>query len=138
MLKNCIFLILLLFTMPSFGQLNGNEILGKWITEEKNAIFECYKNNGKYFAKLIWYKPFDEKTEGRKIDPIENTKYLNMLVMKDFVFDTNEWNNGLIVDVYENKSYTSFIKLIKPARIKITGYVFFRWLSRSLILNRYP
>lgn len=125
-----------LFSNSVYSQLNGNEIVGKWITEEENAIFDCYFSNGKYYAKVVWYKPFDEKIEGRKIDSKENTMYLNKIVMQDFVFDKTEWNNGRIIDLASNKTYTSYIKIIKPTQIKVTGYIFFRWLSQTITLKK--
>ena len=56
--------------------------------------------------------------------------------MKDFVFDKNEWNSGEINDLYKNKNYRAFVKLNKKNQLEVTGYILFRWLSQTLVLNK--
>ncbi len=129
-------IILVLLNFFGFSQSNADDILGNWISAEKNIIVGCYKINQKYYGKVLWYRPFDAKTEARSIAIDENTKYLNKLVMQEFIFDKNEWNNGKIIDLTSNKTYTSFIKINEKSQLKVTGFVLFRWLSNSLIFEK--
>jgi uncharacterized protein (DUF2147 family) len=118
------------------AQTTPDAIVGDWMTNERNAAIRVFKNHDKYYGKLLWYAPFSEQDEGRKIDPAENSKYLNKMVMKDFVFDKNEWNSGEINDLYKGKNYKAFLKLNKKNQLEVTGYILFRWLSQTLILNK--
>jgi uncharacterized protein (DUF2147 family) len=129
--------LLLCISQFSLAQNDGDRIIGTWITQEKNAIFNCYKIGNKYYGKLIWYKPFDpETTKRKKYGSDVNTKFLNKVIMKDFVYEDDEWNSGKIMDLANEKTYSSFVKMTKQNEIKITGFVIFRWLSQSLVLEK--
>jgi uncharacterized protein (DUF2147 family) len=129
-------LFLGLITHEISAQIMPDAIVGDWITSEQNATIRVFKHHNKYYGKLLWYAPFNEKDEGRKIDPSENSKYLNKMVMKDFVFDKNEWNSGEINDLYKGKNYKAFVKLNKKNQLEVTGYILFRWLSQTMVLNK--
>ncbi|MDZ7897962.1 MAG: DUF2147 domain-containing protein [Arcicella sp.] len=106
------FLLLLgLISYKISAQTTPDAIVGDWITSEQNATIRVFKNHDKYYGKLLWYAPFNEKDEGRKIDPSENSKFLNKMVMKDFVFDKSEWNSGEINDLYKGKNYKAFSEI---------------------------
>lgn len=118
------------------AQQKADEIVGDWITSDKNAIIRCFKNGNHYFGKVLWYRPFDAKEEGHPINPIDNTRFLNTLCMKNFTFKTNEWSGGEIIDAYHNKSFTAFAKINENKKLEVTGYILFRWLSQTLTLER--
>ena len=128
--------ILVLISYEIFSQNTSDAIVGDWITKEQNATIRIFKHQEKYYGKLLWYAPFNEKDEGRKIDPSENSKYLNKMVMKDFTFDKNEWNGGEINDLHKGKNYKAFVKLNPKNQLEVTGYILFRWLSQTMILNK--
>jgi uncharacterized protein (DUF2147 family) len=131
------FLVVLgLMSYTISAQTTPDAIVGDWMTNERNATIRVFKNHDKYYGKLLWYAPFNEQDEGRKIDPTENSKYLNKMVMKDFIFDKNEWNGGEISDLYKGKNYKAFLRLNKKNQLEVTGYILFRWLSQTLILNK--
>jgi uncharacterized protein (DUF2147 family) len=118
------------------AQITPDAIVGDWMTIERNATIRVFKNHDKYYGKLLWYAPFNEQDEGRKIDHSENSKYLNKMVMKDFVFDKKEWNGGEINDLHKGKNYKAFLKLNHKNQLEVTGYILFRWLSQTLVLNK--
>ena len=49
-----------------YAQANPDAILGIWFNEEKDAKIKVYKENGKFFGKIVWHKtgedisPYDE------------------------------------------------------------------------------
>ena len=132
-----LFLLFLgLISHKIIAQTVPDAIVGDWMTKEQNATIRIFKHQEKYYGKLLWYAPFNEKDEGRKIDPSENSKYLNKMVMKDFTFDKNEWNGGEINDLHKGKNYKAFVKLNPKNQLEVTGYILFRWLSQTMILNK--
>jgi hypothetical protein len=51
------FLFVQVFT--SFAQ---HQIIGKWLTQESDAIIEITEKQGKFFGKIVWLKePNDKK-----------------------------------------------------------------------------
>lgn len=137
-MKLILIAILLVTKTFLFSQVTADEIIGNWRSIERNVIVQCFKINQKYYGKVLWYKPFDAKTENRPIAKDENTKYLEKVVMKDFQFANTEWNSGKIIDITTNKTYTSFVKINEKNQLKVTGFVLFRWLSQSLIFEKLP
>ncbi len=137
-MKLALITIILIAKTTLFSQSTADQIIGNWRSIEKNVIVKCFKVNQKYYGKVLWYKPFDAKAENRPIAKDENIKYLDKVVMKDFLFDNTEWNSGKIIDITSNKTYTSFVKINEKNQLKVTGFVLFRWLSQSLIFEKLP
>jgi len=128
--------LLLNICQASLAQSKPDAIIGDWITTDRNAIIRCYKDGNKYFGKVLWYEAFKEEEEGHSIDPADNTRFLNTICMKDFVFDKNEWAGGRIIDAYHNKSYSAFARFNDKQQLEVTGYILFRWLSQTMILEK--
>ena len=42
---------------------NSDQILGRWISAEKNLIVEITRNNSNYSAKIVWFDDSDDKTK---------------------------------------------------------------------------
>lgn len=128
--------LLIHICQASLAQTNANAIVGDWITSERNAIIRCYKDGNRYFGKVLWYDAFKEEEEGHPIDPADNTRFLNTICMKDFVFDKDEWSGGRIIDAYHRKSYSAFARFNDKQQLEVTGYILFRWLSQTMTLER--
>jgi uncharacterized protein (DUF2147 family) len=62
---------------------------------------------------------------------------LVILLMKDFIFQDNEWSKGKIYQLKTCKTYDAFIKLRNDDALEVTGYVFFRFLSETITFKRY-
>ena len=109
---------------------SGDMLIGDWTDSKKEIVITCFKKDGKYYAKPKWIENLEHP--GNPL-PKEERCWLNILVMKDFEFDSgeNEWSNGTIHDPKTNKTYTAFISYIDKNRITITGFVWFRFLSES-------
>ena len=128
--------LLLNICHTSLAQTKADAIVGDWITTERNAIIRCYKEGNRYFGKVLWYDAFKEEEEGHPIDPIDNTRFLNTIFMKNFVFDKNEWSGGRIIDAYHDKSYSAFARFNDKQQLEVTGYILFRWLSQTMTLEK--
>ena len=127
-------IILLFFCNICQSQtVNADLIVGDWMDEKKEVLVRCYKENGKYYGKTIWVENLKER--GKPL-PANEQHWINMVVMKDFVFDKDEWNNGKIYVPKTDKTYTAYVKAISNNIIKVTGFVWFRFLSESQIFIR--
>ena len=117
----------------AFSQ-SGDEILGRWFTDDKGAQVEIYKEtNGegeaRYFGKLVWFEaPVYEKgdpDEGQPVRDRENpdeskrdTPLMNYVILKDFSHtDDAEWSDGTIYDPEVGKTYKCTIKLVNDSAL---------------------
>ncbi|MFM2225633.1 MAG: hypothetical protein RJA07_1835 [Bacteroidota bacterium] len=121
----------ILFAQP----LSADLILGRWINTNKDLIVECFKQGDKYFAKIVWFHVYPN--DPNDMVEIPESTWLNTVVMKDFVFDTNEWNSGTIKNLRNGKTYTAYIQMGCDNSLIVTGYVGFRFLSSTIIFTKY-
>jgi uncharacterized protein (DUF2147 family) len=108
-------------------------ILGNWIDQNNEVIVNIYKVNNKYFGKTLWIQ--NRSHPGQPLIK-EEQHWIGMVVMKDFVWQSNEWTNGIIFQPRENQTYSAFITPINQNSIKVTGFVWFRFLSQSVMFRR--
>lgn len=138
------FLMILLLTMWSgmtaFAQTHkADDIVGTWLNQEATGKITLYKENGKYFGKLVWLREPTDKVTGLPRTDIENpdeklkTRPLIGLVnMKDFSFDgKEEWSGGTIYDPKNGKTYKCYIQFESPTKLKVRGYVGVSMLGRN-------
>ena len=131
-----IFLLLgfVLFGLDGIAQsTHGDFIIGDWVNSSNEIKVHCYKENGKYYARTLWIE--NQEAPGTSLPP-EEQHWINMVVMKDFEFDNEEWANGTIYQPKTDKTYTAFIQMPDYNTLTVTGFVFFRWLCESETFHR--
>lgn len=115
------------------AQSKGDQLIGKWMDSKHQMLVNCYKENGKYFGKVLWVENLKEP--GKPL-PKERQHWINMVAMKNFVYKNNEWINGTIYQPQTDNTYSAYITAIDFNTIKITGYVWLRVFSESEIFVR--
>ncbi len=117
-------LMLLLVGPLAFAQAKGDAILGTWLSGKKDTRFEIFRQNGKYFGKILWgsgsatkdIKNPDSKLRGRDV--------VGLVILNDLVFDgDNVWDDGTIYDPREGKTYSCKVSLKSPDQLNMRGYV---------------
>jgi uncharacterized protein (DUF2147 family) len=84
----------------------ADDIIGTWLNQEATGKITLYKENGKYFGKLVWLREPNDKVSGLPRTDVENpdaklksTPLIGLVNMKDFTFDgKDEWSGGTIYD----------------------------------------
>lgn len=117
----------------------ADDILGTWLNEEATGKVTLYKENGKYFGKLVWLREPNSKATGLPRTDIKNpddnlkkTPLIGMINMKNFSFDGDvEWSGGTIYDPKNGKTYKCNIQFETPTKLKIRGYVGVSMLGRN-------
>ena len=138
------FLLILTMTMWSgiaaIGQSHkADDILGFWLNQEATGKIELYKENGKFFGKLVWLREPNDKITGLprtdKENPDEKLKsipLIGLVNMKNFTFDgPDEWSGGTIYDPKNGKTYKCFIRFESANKLKIRGYMGVSILGRN-------
>jgi uncharacterized protein (DUF2147 family) len=115
---------------------SADQILGDWISPEKDLIVRCYKENNLYYSKVVWFKRYYDDSPD---DPngLPEDKWLNSVIMNSFSYANNEWADGEIYNLKNGKKYSAYIKLNNENKLKVVGYVFFRMFSESVFFTRY-
>lgn len=121
-----IFIILFFSTF-----VNAQTIVGKWKTiDEKSlkemAVVEIYKQDNKYFAKLIEILNVN-KSHSSCPDcsaKIKNKSLLGKIIVKDLQLDKeeNQYSSGTLIDPFSDKNYSCIIKNIDKNKIKVRAY----------------
>jgi len=114
----------------------ADKLIGNWISPEKDLIVQCYKQNNKYYGKIIWFKEYFDNTPDNP-DALPESQWKSTVVMKDFIYQDNEWSNGKILQLKTCKTYDAFIKIQNENTLQVTGFVFFRFLSETITFSRY-
>jgi len=139
-------LTLLLFFSALF--LSGNllaqdykadDILGIWFNEEKDAKVEIYKENGKYYGKIIWLNEPNEPATGLpKLDDenedesLQNRPVMGLLLVRDFVYeDDGLWEDGEIYDPKKGSTYSCYMKMESREKLKVRGYIGISLIGRT-------
>lgn len=101
-----------------------NDIIGVWMPSEGTSYIRIFKEKGKerYHGKVVWLKePNDEKGQP-KTDP-EGKAILNMLNLRNFVFEDGEWVDGTIYDPKGGSTYYCTIEMKNEDKLEVRGSV---------------
>jgi uncharacterized protein (DUF2147 family) len=117
----------------------ADDILGTWLNQEATGKITLYKENGKYFGKLVWLRqPTDKATGLPRTDrenpdaKLKSTPLIGMVNMKNFTFDgSEEWSGGTIYDPKNGKTYKCYIRFEEQNKLKIRGYIGVSLLGRN-------
>lgn len=124
-MQKIIIILFLFLVTKTFAQ---NQIVSKWLSEDKEGITEIYEQNGKFYGKITWLKkPNDEKgrpfTDTENPDKAKRNKPLiGLMILKGFVYKNNQWENGTIYDPESGKTYTCTMWLENNNTLKVRGY----------------
>ncbi|MEZ5196333.1 MAG: DUF2147 domain-containing protein [Bacteroidales bacterium] len=121
-----------------------DDILGHWLNEEQDGKVEIYKENGKYYGKLVWLKfPIDEETGKPKLDKhnpddeLKKRPSKGIILMNDFVYDGDgEWDDGEIYDPKSGKTYSCYMKLESMNKLKVRGFIGVSLIGRTTYWTR--
>ena len=151
-MKIRIFLIAIaaLFLLPlanlNAQEVGADDILGTWLNEDKDAHVNIYKENDKYYGKIVWLKnPIDEETGKPKLDDenedesLRTRPVMGLLLLRDFVFDgDDEWEDGRIYDPKNGKDYKCYMEFKDDTKntLKVRGYIGISLLGRTTYWTR--
>jgi len=130
------FLFTLLITTLSFVSY-GQSIIGQWETiddetKEKKAVIEIYKSDNLYFAKIVESYVSEKNalcetcTGTRKGQPI-----IGLVIIENIKKDGNEFNDGIIIDPENGKTYSCYLELVNNNKLKVRGYLGFSLFGRT-------
>jgi uncharacterized protein (DUF2147 family) len=137
--KKLLLLFLLLVGMATIAQAQtkSDAIVGEWMNEKKDAKFQIFKKENKYYGKIIWGTG-DQKKDTKNPDAkLRNRDLIGLVILNHFVFDGDAtWENGTIYDPREGKTYSCKITLKSNDKLNVRGFVGLSMFGRTEMWTR--
>lgn len=133
----CLFLPLLVFATTS----SEDEILGKWYTPKKDAIFDFYRNKETYHARLITLDSLDTRDARNPVDSLKMRKLKGMRIVSNLIYNKEEhrWENGMVYNPRNGKTYSCQCRIMPDqTRMEFRGYIGISALGGTRIFYRVP
>jgi uncharacterized protein (DUF2147 family) len=86
--------------------------------QRRHSLREDFQ--GKYHGKIVWLKEPNDEEGNPKTDP-DGKPMLNMLNLRDFVFEDEEWVDGTIYDPKSGNTYYSTIEMMNKNKLEVRG-----------------
>jgi uncharacterized protein (DUF2147 family) len=117
------------FILNQFAVFAQNEIIGKWLSQDKEAMIEIYENQGKYFGKFVWLKKAHD-AKGQPLTDTENPNtalrkqpLINLVMLSNMIFTDKKWKGGTIYNPDSGKSYKCEMWQPTAQTLKVRGYL---------------
>jgi uncharacterized protein (DUF2147 family) len=130
--------LFMMFMSNLFAQTQPQDaVVGIWFNAEKDGKVQIYKQNDKYYGKLIWMKNPRKDTENPDVK-LKSKDLQGVILLKDFVFKGKAWEDGTIYDPKNGKTYSCIIKQKGPNGLDIRGFVGISLLGRTTTWTKAP
>jgi uncharacterized protein (DUF2147 family) len=128
----------------------GDDILGVWNNEEKDAKIEIFKCSGKYCGKIVFAKepnypagskegtPGTPRLDHNNPDTAKrSTPIIGLQIVNDFIFaGENAWKGGTVYDPKIGKTYRGKMTLVSPNKLDLRGFVGIPLFGRTTTWTR--
>lgn len=146
MVQKIFILLFCFFSLNFIAQSNADEILGDWISTDRNVSVKIFKIKDEYEAKIIWFneklgskKPMHQRLDLQNPNPKFHTrKIIGMEILNGLRYSpkTNTWENGKIYDASSGRTWDSAISLMENGHLNVRGYWKFKWIGKSMTFKR--
>ena len=137
-MKNVLLVGLLVgLSLLAIAAFTPDDIVGVWKDGKGKGHVQIYKQNGKYYGKIVWLqKPKDEngKPKVDKNNPntsLRNKPLLGLTMLRNFEYDDGEWSGGNIYNPSDGKEYKAYMKLKDKNTLAVRGYVGISLLGKT-------
>lgn len=136
------FVVLIFLAVTGFDYSNADAILGVWANGSNKGHIQLYKQDGKYYGKIIWLKQPNDETGKPKVDknnpdPDNRSKrLLGLIMLRDFKYEDGEWTDGKIYNPTDGKEYKCNMKLKDPRTLAVRGYLGISLLGKTEVFTR--
>lgn len=125
-----------LFATPS------DDVIGVWLNASGKGKIQIYRENGKYYGKIIWLRePLNERGQPKQdvnnpIVSLQSKPLVGAIILRDFDFVDGEWTNGKIYDPENGKDYKCYMRLKDANTLNVRGYIGISMIGRTEVWTR--
>jgi len=131
----------------SMQGLAQNEIVGQWYNEEKSSIINVTKNQkGTYSGRITWLEDntnsdgsSPRRDEYNPEESLQKRLLKELIILTDLEYNSEDkqWQNGLIYDPENGKTYECYCEMNEDGTLYFKGYILgITWLGRSTTWTR--
>ena len=145
-----ILIVIVLWSISPCYAVGGDEILGIWNNEERDAKIEIFKCDGKYCGKVISLNepnypagskdgtPGTPRLDHNNPDSSKrSTPIIGLLIMNNFIFaGAGVWKGGTVYDPKVGKTYRGKMTLVSMDTLVLRGYVGIPLFGRNATWTR--
>lgn len=135
--------LLVVLATAARAQPEANTITGVWLTAAEDGYIQIFEENGAYFGKTVGEPPGSGDSDGpekdvHNPDPAKRDRsLLGIRILKGFEYNgEGRWEDGEAYDPNNGKSYSAWIELAEPDKLKLRGYIGISLLGRTEIWTR--
>ncbi|MGN6419873.1 MAG: DUF2147 domain-containing protein, partial [Pseudobacter sp.] len=140
--KQIVLLTLTLVFSAAARSQQADQVLGQWLSEDKDGKIEIYKTGDKYFGKLIWASKMYEadgktsrKDEKNNDASLRSRNLKDLVLLSNFIYDDGVYTDGKIYDPKSGKTYSCKMTL-SGEKLNIRGYMGLSILGRTTVWSR--
>lgn len=132
-----IILMQLLFSLKANVSFAQSEIIGVWLTQDKEAKVQIFQTGSNYYGKIIWLKkPIDDKgnpvlDKNNPKDELKKRQLINLVIMNGFTYEDKERIGGTLYDPTDGGTYDCKIWIENKDTLKVRGYLGFLYETES-------
>lgn len=121
----CASIIILGLYSLVFSQSCGDQILGKWYTERCQAIFDFYRCNQEYRARMTALEKPDMIDSKNPVDSLKTRKVNGIIAVYGLIYDPNkkQWVNGKVYNAENGKTYCCNCVLTEEGTLTFRGFL---------------
>jgi uncharacterized protein (DUF2147 family) len=122
--------------------LAADDVVGIWLNTTGKGKVQVYRENGKYFGKIVWLRePLNEKGLPKKdaMNPeatLQTQPLVGLVVLREFIFQENEWIDGKVYDPENGKEYKCYLRMKDANTLLLRGYIGISLMGRTEIWSR--
>ncbi len=140
-----IFQFLLIIRISLTAQ-QPDDIVGRWISAQRNVTVQIYKDSSAFRGKIVWFDDSDDKRrpmvnrtdKNNPIKSLRNRKIIGLDVLTGLNFNIkcNCWQKGKIYDVTTGKTWNASITLDNINLVKVRGFWHYEFIGKSMTFKR--
>jgi uncharacterized protein (DUF2147 family) len=144
-MRTTLLIMLVTIFVITVAHAGGDDILGVWNNQEKDARIEIYLCGEKYCGKIVSlnepnYPPGskDGVPGTPKLDhnnphlDLRKTPILGLKIMYDFAYNgANKWVSGKVYDPKIGKTYSGKMTLVSPNQLNLRGFIGISLIGRT-------
>ncbi len=150
MRKSIIILIVSMLSVSAICHAGGDDILGVWNNQEKDAKIEIFKCGEKYCGRITSLKepnypprstegvPGTLRHDNNNPDATKRSRpIIGLQIMNNFIFAGDDiWKGGTVYDPKTGNTYRGKMRLDTPNKLALRGFVGIPLFGRSTTWTR--